>query len=561
MIFLPAMLFNFRKARLVAIALFLLLAACEAQESIPVPVAPAESTVVIPEIRPLSEPRVVIASQQTARERFIADTLYEALQALDDDRLLKPADDSAHGRFKRILAMDPGNEIATDGLERIVLRYVELSLEASRRGLFVDAGELLENAKFVDLTHESGLGNEQWGSSASFFDADNDKDLDLYVVSGGNEFPLRYKSIRDRLYILNDKGIYELDTFSLPEIYQNGSIVRASDFDNDGDVDLFLGGRSIPGKYGFPPKHYLLENDGKGKFWINDKITFENQGMVTDATWVDIDNDGWMDLFVCGDWSDIKFYKNIQGSLIEDNKNYSLNKNGWWFSIKSADINNDGLMDLIAGNIGLNIKFKPSVNFPVKMYIDDFDNNESFEQIVTYIRNGKEYPLADRDEITKQLNYLKRKFLYFKNFAGQEIKDIFSKSQLDNSKILFANEFQSFVFLNNGKKFEAKPLPIIAQSSSISVIETCDFNSDNILDLLIFGNKNFVSTYFGSFDANHGILLKGKGDGTFDYVDQKKSGLNVRGEIKKMFYLDKNKTKFVLGVNDNELNFYKLNSL
>ena len=396
---------------------------------------------------------------------------------------------------------------------------------------------------------------------ALFFDADNDNDLDLYVVSGGNEFPLRYKSVRDRLYILNDKGIYELDTLSLPVIYQNGSIVRSSDFDNDGDLDLFVGGRSIPGKYGFSPRHYLLENDGNGKFRINNKITFKNQGMVTDATWVDIDNDGWMDLFVCGDWSDIKFYKNTQGNLMEDNKNYFIDKKGWWFSIKSADINNDGLMDLIAGNIGLNIKFKPSINFPVKMYINDFDNNESFEQIITYMIDGKEFPMAGRDEITKQLNYLKRKFLYFKNFAGQEIKNIFSTSQLKNSKLLYANEFQSFVFLNNGNGFEAKPLPIIAQSSSISVIETCDYNSDNNLDLLIFGNKNFVSTYFGSFDANHGILLKGKGDGTFEYVDQKKSGLNVTGETKKMFYLDKNKTKFVLAVNDNKLNFYKLNIL
>ena len=396
---------------------------------------------------------------------------------------------------------------------------------------------------------------------ALFFDADNDNDLDLYVVSGGNEFPLRYKSVRDRLYILNDKGIYELDTLSLPEIYQNGSIVRSSDFDNDGDLDLFVGGRSIPGKYGFSPRHYLLENDGNGKFHINNKITFKNQGMVTDATWVDIDNDGWMDLFVCGDWSDIKFYRNTQGNLVEDDKNYVINKKGWWFSIKSADINNDGLMDLIAGNIGLNIKFKPSINFPVKMYINDFDNNESFEQIITYTIDGKEFPMAGRDEITKQINYLKRKFLYYKNFAGKEIKNIFSKSQLQNSKLLYANEFQSFVFLNNGNGFEAKPLPIIAQSSPISVIETCDYNSDNNIDLLIFGNKNFVSTYFGSFDANHGILLKGKGDGTFEYVDQKKSGLNVTGEIKKMFYLDKNKTKFVLAVNDKKLNFYKLNSL
>ncbi len=244
--------------------------------------------------------------------------------------------------------------------------------------------------------------------------------------------------------------------------------------------------------------------------------------MVTDATWVDIDNDGWTDLFVCGDWSDIKFYKNTQGNFVEDDKNYVINKKGWWFSIKSADINNDGLMDLIAGNIGLNIKFKPSINFPVKMYINDFDNNESFEQIITYTIDGKEFPMAGRDEITKQINYLKRKFLYYKNFAGKEIKNIFSTSQLQNSKVLYANEFQSFVFLNDGNGFEAKPLPIIAQSSPISVIETCDYNSDNNIDLLIFGNKNFVSTYFGSFDANHGILLKGNGDGTFEYVDQKK---------------------------------------
>ena len=306
---------------------------------------------------------------------------------------------------------------------------------------------------------------------ALFFDADNDNDLDLYVVSGGNEFPLRYKSVRDRLYILNDKGIYELDTLSLPKIYQNGSIVRSSDFDNDGDLDLFVGGRSIPGKYGFSPRHYLLENDGNGKFRINDKINFKNQGMVTDATQVDIDNDGWMDLFICGDWSDIKFYKNTQGNLIEDNKNYVINKKGWWFSIKSADINNDGLMDLIAGNIGLNIKFKPSINFPVKMYINDFDNNESFEQIITYMTEGKEFPMAGRDEITKQLNYLKRKFLYYKILLVKRNKKYFFKISVGKFKILYANEFQSFVFLNNGNEFEAKPLPIIAQSSPISVIE------------------------------------------------------------------------------------------
>ena len=414
-----------------------------------------------------------------------------------------------------------------------------------------------------DIAHHSDIYEDSISEDvdAIFFDADNDNDLDLYVVSGGNEFPLKFKSIQDRLYILNDKGNYIRDTFSLPIIYQNGSIVRSSDFDNDGDLDLFVAGRVIPGKYGLSPKHYLLENNGKGKFEVNKKNSFENSGMVTDAVWVDIDNDGWKDLFLSGDWSEIKFYKNSLGVFKDESKKYNLNKKGWWFSIHSADINNDGLMDLIVGNIGLNIKFKASKKFPVKMYINDFDNNDSYEQIITYNVNGKEYPMASRDEIVKQLNYLKRDFLFFENFAGKEIKNIFSNSKLQNSTLLYADEFQSHVFINKGNEFEAIPLPMMAQSSPINVIETCDYNFDNNLDLILFGNKNSVSTYFGSFDSNNGILLEGRGDGTFSYVDQIKSGLNVTGEIKKMFYLDKNKTKFVLGRNNNKMKFYKFEVL
>ena len=151
--------------------------------------------------------------------------------------------------------------------------------------------------------------------------------------------------------------------------------------------------------------------------------------------------------------------------------------------------------------------------------------------------------------------------LFFESFAGKEIKDIFSNSQLKNSILLSADEFQSHVFINKGNKFESKPLPIIAQSSPINVIETFDYNFDNNLDLMLFGNRNSVSTYFGSFDSNNGILLEGRGDGTFSYVNQIKSGLNVTGEIKKMFYLDKNKTKFVLGRNNNKMIFYKLDTL
>ena len=396
---------------------------------------------------------------------------------------------------------------------------------------------------------------------AIFFDADNDNDLDLYVVSGGNEFPLRFNSIKDRLYILNDEGKYQKDTISLPKIYQNGSVVAPSDFDNDGDMDLFIAGRAVPGKYGFSPEHYLLENNGKGKFHINKQNIFQNMGMLSDAIWVDIDNDGWEDLIICGDWLEIKLLKNYEGKFIDQSELYSLNKKGWWFSIHSADINNDGLMDLIAGNIGLNIKVKPSKKFPIKMYINDFDNNNSYEQIITYNIDGKEYPLANKSELIKQLNYLNRDFLYYKNFAGKEIDNIFSRSQLMNSRLLSADEFQSHVFINKGNKFQSIPLPLIAQSSAIKAIETVDYNHDGNLDLILFGNISSVSTYFGSFDANNGILLEGYGNGTFSYVDQNKSGLNVNGEVRKIFFLDENKTKIVLGMNNDQLIFYKLNEL
>ena len=445
-------------------------------------------------------------------------------------------------------------DINSDGYEDI---YIGSSSFNKSRIFMGKKNDRYEIAHHLDIYQDSISEDVD----AIFFDADNDNDLDLYVVSGGNEFPLKFKSMQDRLYILNEKGNYIRDTFSLPIIYQNGSAVRSSDVDNDGDLDLFVAGRVIPGQYGLSPKHYLLENNGKGKFLVNKKNSFENLGMVTDAVWVDIDNDGWEDLCLSGDWSEIKFYKNFLGVFKDESKKYELNKKGWWFSIHSADINNDGLMDLIAGNIGLNIKFKPSKKFPVKMYINDFDKNDSYEQIITYHISGKEYPMAGRDEIVKQLNYLKRNFLFFESFAGKEIKDIFSNSQLQNSILLSADEFQSHVFINKGNKFESKPLPIIAQSSPINVIETFDYNFDNNLDLMLFGNRNSVSTYFGSFDSNNGILLEGRGDGTFSYVNQIKSGLNVTGEIKKMFYLDKNKTKFVLGRNNNKMIFYKLDTL
>ena len=231
---------------------------------------------------------------------------------------------------------------------------------------------------------------------------------------------------------------------------------------------------------------------------------------------------------------------------------------GWWFSIETADFNNDGRMDIIIGNQGNNTKLKPTENSLVKMYIDDFDNNSRVENIITYNRNGKEYPLANKDELTKELNYLRRDFFYYKDFAGLEINEIFSNDVLSQSKVLFVNNFNSLVLLNKGSEFEPINLPLISQISPIRDIQTLDYNNDSMIDILLVGNNSNVSTYFGSFDSSYGILLEGKGDGTFNYINQKESGLNLKGDITKVLPLDKNKSKFVIGKNNDKISIIGL---
>ena len=217
-------------------------------------------------------------------------------------------------------------------------------------------------------------------------------------------------------------------------------------------------------------------------------------------------------------------------------------------------------MDLIIGNIGNNTKLKPSENNPIRMYINDFDNNSKSENIITYMLNGKEYPLANKDELTKELNYLKREFFYYKDFAGLEINEIFSEKILSESEILFVNDFNSKVLINRGSEFEEINLPLISQIAPVRDIQVLDFNNDNKEDILLVGNNSNVSTYFGSFESSYGILLKGNGDGTFNYINQTKSGLKLRGDITKILPLDKNKSKFVIGKNNDKISIISLDN-
>ena len=393
---------------------------------------------------------------------------------------------------------------------------------------------------------------------AIFFDADGDADLDLYVVSAGNEFPSTAKSIRDRLYIWENKNYVKKD--NLPDIGQHGSVVTSYDYDNDGDNDLFIGGRVISGKYGYSPKSYFLNNNGKGIFSVDSVNSFSNDyGMITDAIWDDIDNDGLKDLITCGDWSGINIYKNRDGIISKDTSFIGSQLKGLWFSIHLVDLNNDGKKDIIAGNFGENNKLNVDRYNPLKMYFGDFDDNNSIEQIITFKKNGKEFSISNKDELSKQLNYISKKFVSYKEFAGLEVNEIFTDEILKKNNLLEVNELRSLVLMSDSTKYRVSILPKISQISPIKDIQHLDFNNDSNYDLMIFGNMTKVAPYFGSLDSNYGILLRGDGEGNLSYVDQSKSGLKIRGDVSKVLPLDKNRSKFVIGINDKNISIISSN--
>jgi len=229
-------------------------------------------------------------------------------------------------------------------------------------------------------------------------------------------------SLKDRLYINENNYFYRSD--KLDQIIQHNSVVRNYDYNQDGYDDLFIGGRVVYDGYGKSPKSYLLENQRDGSFKID--TVFHNLGMITDAQWEDFNGDGLNDLITCGDWNNINLFYNDGKSLRKDMDFIGNNIYGWWFSMEIADLNNDGRLDVILGNQGNNNKLKPTNSSPIKMYINDFDENSRDENIITYMDNGKEYPLANKDELTKELNYLKRDFFYNKDFSGLEINEIFT---------------------------------------------------------------------------------------------------------------------------------------
>ncbi len=405
--------------------------------------------------------------------------------------------------------------------------------------------------------------------AAVFFDADNDGDQDLYVVSGGDEYKDNNPFMQDRLYINDGHGNFSYDKNSLPVFYHNGSCVSPADFDGDGDIDLFVGSRSIPGAYGMPAHSYLLENNGFGHFTdvTREKCPeLSSLGMITGACWANVNKDKSPDLILAGEWMPVTVFLNKNGKLLKDERLNGLQQsNGLWFCIKAADLDGDGDMDLIAGNLGLNAGIRADSANPVKLFINDFDNNGTSDPVITWKRNGKDYPIATVDELTRQIGSLKNKFPTYASMAGKTVQEIFSPEKLDSSVIKNIYEFRSGIFINQGDGiFKFSALPAEAQFSTVTQILVDDFDMDGTKDILVAGNLYEVRPSIGRMDASFGWFLKGeiKKEGGLMYRAEwpDQSGLMIRGQAGSLNEFNFGNDKIIVaGLNNAKAEYYSVN--
>lgn len=416
-------------------------------------------------------------------------------------------------------------DINKDGLEDIFI----CGAEGQAGRLFLQ----ITNGNFI-ATPQPGIAQDSLCDDidAVFFDADNDGDDDLYVVSGGYNFNDGDKKLQDRLYI-NTNGRFARSNGALPEEALSGSCVKVADIDNDNDLDLFVGSRVVPGRYPESPKSLLLINNGKAEFTNASpalRESLDSLGMVTDAAWIDVNGDSRKDLLVCGEWMKMYLFLNQDGAFIDQSDKYFPdNLKGWWNRLLLNDMDGDGDMDLIAGNWGLNSPIKVSDTEPATMFYSDFDDNGSVDPLICHYILGKSYPMASRDEMTDQIVSLRQRFPTYDSYANTTIEDILTPEQLKSAKQLSTNHFETTYFENNKGVFQAKKLPLEANFFPVFAITTGDFDRDGKQDMILAGNADHARIKIGKMDAGYGAMLRGDGKGNFEYVPQLKSGLSVRG--------------------------------
>lgn len=372
------------------------------------------------------------------------------------------------------------------------------------------------------------------------FDADGDKDLDLYVVSGGHEGVAGEMLSQDRLYFNDGNGNLQAKANHLPVLMANGSCVIGMDFDEDGDQDLFVGGRSVPGQYPQAPRSFLLENDGTGHFTDVTETkapALLEYGMITDGVFLPRTSVQQPTLMLVGEWVPISAFVWENGQF-QRQANTLVGTEGWWNCIKAGDFDGDGDQDMIVGNLGLNSQIKASSNEPMQIYVKDFDQNGQIDPVITYYLGGKSYPMLSRDDLIQQLPALKRKYVHYRDYADQTIGDIFSPDELKDADILTVNTLQSVYLENAGQgNWTIHPLPLAAQVAPVYAIGIADVDEDGKLDAILTGNLYGTRVKFGRYDANHGVVLKGDGRGGFKVVNARKSGLSIRAEIRDLQWL------------------------
>jgi enediyne biosynthesis protein E4 len=400
-------------------------------------------------------------------------------------------------------------------------------------------------------------------SDAVFFDANGDGFQDIYVAYGGyGNFTENDPNLQDQLFLNNGKGDFQLSLNALPIMLTSTGCVRVGDVNNDSKPDLFVGGRVIPGKYPETPRSYVLLNDSKGngsspRFKENTQDELKYIGMVTDAAFVDLNNDKKQELVIVGEWMPIAVFENTNGKFEEKTDTYFDKKyGGWWNKLMVEDLNGDGSPDLLIGNLGLNSQAKASDNQPAELYYKDFDDNGSIDPILCFHIQGKSYPYLTRDELLEQVPTKRPKFTSYDSYSNATLTDIFGEDEIKGAKKLTANYFKTALFINDGKgKMQEKALPMEVQFTPIFAFATLDFDHDGKKDLVLSGNLNKTRLKFGKYDANYGLLLKGNGKGQFSSIPQYQSGFQIQGDVRAIIAL---KNTLFFGVNQEPVKAYHL---
>ncbi len=401
--------------------------------------------------------------------------------------------------------------------------------------LFLQTSEGSFNREKVPLLEEDA-GSED--TDCVWLDANGDDQMDLYVASGSNEFPPSSSALGDRLYLNEGEEGFSRSELGVPSWkYKTAGSVSAADFDGDGDTDLFLGARLQPFGIGLPVSGYLLENDGNGTFEdVTESVATElaELGMITDSEWGDIDGDGDLDLVLAGEWMPITIFENEDGGKLTKRESSTGMEDvvGWWNAVQLKDLDGDGDLDIMAGNHGNNSRFQATSEYPVEMWINDFDGNGSIEQVISTYKNGKRYPMALRHDLLEKLPSLETKYPDYKSYAGQTITDIFSSEELEQSQHYAATKLESIVGWNDGTgTFTIKDLPMAAQLTPMYDILAEDITGDANKEILMGGNLYSAKPEVGRYDAGYGTVFRIEGDSLAEIPDSR-SGFFVDGQVR-----------------------------